>query len=315
MCAGSPVGRLRDVMETGDPRCREPRSPLQPANVSTVPLRSPFRYPGGKTWLIPFIRQWLSQRSQHTSEFIEPFAGGAIVGLTVAFEHLADHVTLVELDANVAAVWHSILYGNVESLTDRIEAFEPTAESVAKVAASTPSCHEDRAFRTIVKNRVNRGGIMTDRAGRLNKGEMLCVAGKPMHKGLRSRWYPTTLRSRILAIAERRAYLSFIERDGVSYIENHMHRDDIAFFIDPPYTFSKYSAGHRLYDHSYIDHERIFALMRRMRSDFLATYEDSADIRTLAEQHSLDFISVEMKTTHHRRANELILGRSLDWAR
>ncbi|MBN2594284.1 MAG: hypothetical protein JXA81_12320, partial [Sedimentisphaerales bacterium] len=29
-------------------------------NVASVPLRSPFRYPGGKTWLVPYVRQWLS---------------------------------------------------------------------------------------------------------------------------------------------------------------------------------------------------------------------------------------------------------------
>jgi hypothetical protein len=28
-------------------------------NVSTVPHRSPFRYPGGKTWLVPRVRDWL----------------------------------------------------------------------------------------------------------------------------------------------------------------------------------------------------------------------------------------------------------------
>src|ERR1700674_1531455 len=31
----------------------------EPVNVASVPQRSPFRYPGGKTWLIPYIRSWL----------------------------------------------------------------------------------------------------------------------------------------------------------------------------------------------------------------------------------------------------------------
>jgi len=30
-------------------------------NVASVPQRSPFRYPGGKTWLIPVVRKWLKQ--------------------------------------------------------------------------------------------------------------------------------------------------------------------------------------------------------------------------------------------------------------
>jgi DNA adenine methylase len=28
-------------------------------NVASVPQRSPFRYPGGKTWLVPRVRRWL----------------------------------------------------------------------------------------------------------------------------------------------------------------------------------------------------------------------------------------------------------------
>src|SRR5215218_124549 len=72
-------------------------------NVASVPQRSPFRYPGGKTWLVPRIRQWLLYRTPRPSEFLEPFAGGGIVSLTVAFEKLAGQVTMVELDEHLAA--------------------------------------------------------------------------------------------------------------------------------------------------------------------------------------------------------------------
>jgi DNA adenine methylase len=74
-------------------------------NVASVPQRSPFRYPGGKTWLVPRIRKWLASRPMIAREFVEPFAGGGIVSLTVAAENLAQHVTMVELDEQVAAVW------------------------------------------------------------------------------------------------------------------------------------------------------------------------------------------------------------------
>ena len=64
-------------------------------NVASVPQRSPFRYPGGKTWLIPQIRRWLDSLTRKPSLLVEPFAGGGIVGLTAAFERLADRVLLV----------------------------------------------------------------------------------------------------------------------------------------------------------------------------------------------------------------------------
>jgi len=34
--------------------------PQKPINVASVPTLSPFRYPGGKTWFIPYVRKWLS---------------------------------------------------------------------------------------------------------------------------------------------------------------------------------------------------------------------------------------------------------------
>ena len=34
-------------------------SPIPAVNVAAVPQRSPLRYPGGKTWLIPHVRAWL----------------------------------------------------------------------------------------------------------------------------------------------------------------------------------------------------------------------------------------------------------------
>jgi DNA adenine methylase len=46
------------------------------------------------------------------SIFVEPFAGGAITGLSVAAENLADAVFLCELDDDVAAVWKTIFHGS-----------------------------------------------------------------------------------------------------------------------------------------------------------------------------------------------------------
>src|SRR5580658_7807061 len=80
-------------------------------NVASIPQRSPFRYPGGKTWLIPTVRKWLKQKKQFAEILIEPFAGGGIVSLTSAFENLTEKVIMVELDPEIAAVWEVVLNG------------------------------------------------------------------------------------------------------------------------------------------------------------------------------------------------------------
>ena len=90
------------------PTKRVSYSSKKPVNVSSVPQRSPFRYPGGKTWLVPYIRDWLRSKKTRPSRLIEPFAGGGIVSLTSAFEGLARHVVFAELDSAVASVWRVV---------------------------------------------------------------------------------------------------------------------------------------------------------------------------------------------------------------
>ena len=72
-----------------------PVSRIPVVNVASVPQRSPLRYPGGKTWLIPHIREWL--RRTEPEILIEPFAGGAIVSLTAVMEDLVTTAFMVEI--------------------------------------------------------------------------------------------------------------------------------------------------------------------------------------------------------------------------
>lgn len=275
--------------------------PNRPVNVAAVPHRSPFRYPGGKTWLVPYVRTWLLSLPRKPALLVEPFAGGAIVGLTAAFEGLADHVLLLEKDPDVAAVWRTILGGQAEWLARRVETFELTRANVLEVLSSRAESLRERAFATLLRNRVQRGGIMAPGAGLVKHGEN--------GHGLRSRWYPQTLARRIRAIAMQRHRISFVEGDGVAAIESHAAREDVAFFIDPPYTV----AARRLYRYWEVDHRRLFELARVVRGSVLLTYDQASEIERLAKEFGLEVHRVAMKNTHHARMTELLVGKSLNW--
>jgi DNA adenine methylase len=276
-------------------------------NVASVPQRSPFRYPGGKTWLVPYLRRWLSSLPSRASEFIEPFAGGASISLTVAFEQLAQHVVMAELDEQVACVWQSILGGDGDWLAKRITDFQLTPENVEKVLSTPANLSREKAFQTILKNRINRGGILAPGAGKVKHGE----AGR----GLASRWYPGTLRKRILSIGAIRERLTFIQGDGLEVMRQHAPNPQAVFFIDPPYTAGGKRAGSRLYTHSEIDHRELFRLADKLAGDFLMTYDEAPEVRELASQFSFDVETVAMKSTHHARMRELLIGRNLAWVR
>jgi DNA adenine methylase len=91
-------------------------------------------------------------------------------------------------------------------------------------------------------------------------------------------------------------------------IEQHLNRPDVVFFIDPPYTAgSGKRAGHRLYEHSELDHERLFELAEAIEGRFLMTYENNEDIRTMAASHGFLSCSVAMKSAHHTKMTELLI--------
>jgi len=99
----------------------------KPVNVASVPQRSSFRYPGGKTWFVPTFRQWLAHIHPKPRVLVEPFAGGAIISLTALFENLVEKSVMVELDDEIAAVWESIINGDAEWLANRVITFDLTS--------------------------------------------------------------------------------------------------------------------------------------------------------------------------------------------
>lgn len=270
-------------------------------NVASVPQRSPFRYPGGKTWLIPTVRKWLRKQEHKPKYLIEPFAGGAIVSLTTAFENLAEKILMVEKDEEVAAVWEVILNGKNEEFAEKVFTFDLTHDNISQELNKPNKTIEDIAFCTILKNRTFHGGILAKGSGLLKSGEN--------GKGIASRWYPKTLRDRILAMTHIKDKISFFRGDAFETIKSHQLNNKAYFFIDPPYTI----AGKRLYTYFDIDHERLFELTKQIKGKYMLTYDDTPEIRRLANKYKLDYRTIPMKTTHHLEKNEIIISDNFSW--
>lgn len=277
----------------------------KPVNVSSVPQRSPFRYPGGKTWLVPLFRRWMMSFPSQPKVLVEPFAGGGIISLTTAFELLADKVVMVELDKQIAAVWGSILGGDAKWLAKQLLAFELTPKSAKAELARPANSLRELAFQTILKNRTAHGGILAEGAGVLKHGEN--------GKGILSRWYPETISKRITNIELVAKRIEFVHGDAFEVMAEHRRDKDAVFFIDPPYTAGGKSAGSRLYTHSVIDHEKLFSVCEKLKGDFLMTYDNADEVLVLAERHGFETKAVSMKNTHHAEMDELLIGRDLSW--
>ena len=279
----------------------------RPVNVASVPLRSPFRYPGGKTWLVPTLRAWLGSQTERPTLLIEPFLGGGISSLTAVFEQLVERAIMVELDDAVADVWETVLSGDNEWLAERILGFDMQPDTLDQELSRPGETVRERAFQTILRNRTYHGGIMAPGSGQLKYGES--------GRGVRSRWYPKTIATRIRdiwAVAER---LAFIRGDGMKIMADYAAASNAVFFIDPPYTAAGKRAGSRLYTHYELDHEKLFGLAAGLTGDFLMTYDNANEIVKMAQAQGFDFKAIPMRNTHHAEMTELIIGRDLGWAR
>ena len=280
-----------------------PASPIPVVNVAQVPQRSPLRYPGGKTWLVPHIREWLNIIDS-PQLLIEPFAGGGITSLTAIMEDLIPRCLMVELDEDVAAFWVAALY-NTDLLVQRIDGFTPTRENVDLLAQTQPRTVVERGFRTLVLNRTRRGGILAPGAALTRTGEN--------GRGITSRWYPDTIKQRLTRIAEYADHIDFLAADGITILERQLLeglQPGTLVFVDPPYTAAGKQAGRRLYTHNYIDHARLFHVLAQIAErggEVMATYDESPEILALIKHYGFHAVRVMMKNTHHDHISELVI--------
>ena len=272
-----------------------------PANAERKPLLSPFRYPGGKTWLRPIIRKWLKRP---VAQLIEPFGGGAVISLTALNEGLTKQAIILERDPSVASVWASMLNGEATWLCRKIQDFKATPTSVRIELQRRVRSPRMLAWVTLLRNRVSHGGLLARGAGLLKKGE----AGN----GVKSRWYPDTLGARIRAIHALKRRIRFSETDALVWLCKYGRRNrrsQTAIFIDPPYSMT----GKRLYEYGEIDHQRLFEIASRLRGRVLMTYDDSAEIRKLARKSGFKYRRVPMRSRHHVSKCELLISKDFKW--
>lgn len=274
-----------------------PESPIAAVNVASVPQRSPLRYPGGKTWLVPHIRHWLGTGGP-VPLIVEPFAGGGIVSLTAVMEGCAEEALMVELDRDVSAFWRAALR-QTDELVELVSTFAPTRDNIEALANDPPLSVLEQGFRTLVLNRTRRGGVLAPGAALIRHGES--------GNGVASRWYPDTLVKRLRAIAQHANQIHFVEGDGVALLSMMSTIKGARFFVDPPYTTrGGKRAGRRLYAHNEVDHSRIFKSVADV--DFMMTYDCSEEIVGLVAEHGYHAVHVNMKSGHHATLAELVIS-------
>lgn len=116
---------------------------------------------GGKSRLSGLVYE--NCRSEHMQNFIEPFAGGASVGLSFLLADKIDHLWLNDADFGVYSLFYMIKHMS-DVLKGKIAAFKPSQEAYYKAQHEVLSNYRssdinDAAWYALIVNRLAFSGI------------------------------------------------------------------------------------------------------------------------------------------------------------
>jgi DNA adenine methylase len=235
---------------------------------------SPLRYPGGKGKVANFFKLLFLENDLVGSEYVEPYAGGASVGLALLFEEYASHIHINDVDRSVYVFW-KVALEDPDALCSRIASARLSVREWdrqrAVQTASDPD-EVDLAFSTFYLNRTNRSGIIGGGiiGGRDQRGRWKIDA----------RWRPDESIARIERIARFSTRITLTGIDTKAYIETHLPTLDApVLYLDPPY----YGKGKGLYASFYEheDHEEIATLVTALDCPWVVSYDAEPKIEAL----------------------------------
>jgi len=235
---------------------------------------SPLRYPGGKWRFTDFVTRLINLNKLSQCLYVEPYAGGASLGLSLLFQDVVAEIHLNDLDPAIHAFWYSVLNHNPEFL-DLLKSIRVTPDewNKQKMIYSKGSSSGTFAlgFATFFLNRTNHSGI-------LNGG---MIGGKEQRGAWRidARFNITELQRRIKRIGEFKNRIHLYREDAIVFLKGQRWPKRTLKYLDPPY----FGAGNRLYLNSYNarDHLGVSKYIMRLESPWIVSYDDVAQIRKL----------------------------------
>lgn len=279
---------------------------------------SPLRYPGGKRALGDLFadvveRQW---SPLDIEIWVEPFAGGAGVGLHLLQRDLIEEVWLSEADPNMAA-WWSVVLSDPDGFAGRVaDAPIPTVATFrdAQSTLADPTATQfERAWAVFVVNRCSRSGIVrADRVGPMGGW------GQSAATKIGDRWDGEALASRVAQLGRWRHRIRFTAGDGIGLVAELDGRvgieDEMVVFADPPYVTRQAA---RLYATSFgeVQHRRLADALNGCAARWVATYDDDPLVRALYADRRVEPLPMAYSVGRRRRAaTELvILSDNLAW--
>lgn len=263
---------------------------------------SPLRYPGGKARLSPFIKLLIENAGIEKPVYIEPYAGGAGVALSLLIDGVVDEVVINDYDKAIYSMWRAIL----EDTEEFVRLIEETPVNVEEwynqkriYSENNKKYSVELGFAAFYLNRTNRSGIISN-AGPIGGYE------QTGNYTIAVRYNKEDLIRRIREIAKHRKKIHLYNKDAKKLISIYLQKyiDRAFIYFDPPY----YKKGKALYKNFYTesDHKDIFELITAIQCSWIVTYDDVQEIRAIYEGCSARLYDLTYSLANNGTKSELM---------
>ena len=241
-------------------------------------LKTPLRYPGGKSRAVPKLCQWLPAE---ITEYREPFLGGGSMALEITKRYPKLSIWVNDFYEPLYNFWvqlrdngdylHSELMRAKNFHPDEDSARELFLESKENLNDSKRS-QEDRAVDFYIINKCSFSG--------LTEGSSFSSQASDSNFSLRG-------------IEKLPAY-EYLIRDwsitNLSYEHLSSDDDNVFIYADPPYNIKDNLYGHKGDMHKGFDHARFADIMDEQLCNVMISYNNHPDIvDRFLEWHQYDF--------------------------
>ena len=241
-------------------------------------LYTPLRYPGGKARFAPLIAKVIADNELTGGHYLEPYAGGAGVALSLLVDGFVAHVHINDADPAIANFWRA-----ATQMPDQLVAMvasEPVSMDAwhhwrAVMLGTVEASALERGFATLFMNRTNRSGIL--------KGGVIGGKAQAGEYKLSARFMRDQLCARLKLIG---AYV-----DGIHVYEEDAHHlllrchkflpTNSLVYLDPPYYVKGAGLYRNFYKHE--DHALIAKLLgsQRFRRPWVVSYDNTQEIKEM----------------------------------
>lgn len=246
-------------------------------------LYTPLRYPGGKARFAPFIADVMRANNLEGGHYLEPYAGGAGVGLRLLFDGIASEVHINDSDPAVSDFWSAATRQN-KKLISMVESEPVTMEAWyhwrAVMLGEVRATKLDRGFATLFMNRTNRSGIL--------KGGVIGGKAQAGEYRLDARFMRAVLVERLERIGKWSRNINVYSEDALALLKRcaEFLPERSLIYLDPPYYVKGQGLYRNFYGHG--DHLAIAQLIQRRSfpRKWIVSYDDVEPIRQMYKSSS-----------------------------